>query len=318
MKNKKECEIVQDLLINYADGILNPESKKLVEEHLANCEECQAELKHIKEDMKRNDNKEQIELDYLKKIRIKTKLKSVLIAIGIVLLLAFIIFVNNFAKINSIINRADKSLKANNFYKETSKLLFDNHTSIRKEYYKDGKYKSIWEVYSDEGVETRIIEYANINSDERIYIYEADKKVVIEKGDISKIKNNINNIKNVPFVSSRNNLLDMIGTTFVYSIGTDTYDYGKEYYILKNRTEKNNVWELWIDKETGLPIKEINRGGEKSFFPGTNVVKEFKDNMQEYRYEFDKVTDEDVSIPDLTNYTVENKVLNLEEMIKEK
>lgn len=40
--------------------------------------------------------------------------------------------------------------------------------------------------------------------------------------------------------------------------------------------------------------------------------------MQEYRYEFDKVTDEDVSIPDLTNYTVENKVLNLEEMIKEK
>ena len=35
-----------------------------------------------------------------------------------------------------------------------------------------------------------------------------------------------------------------------------------------------------------------------------------KDNMQEYRYEFDKVTDEDVSIPDLTNYTVENKVLN--------
>ena len=89
----------------------------------------------------------------------------------------------------------------------------------------------------------------------------------------------------------------------------------KEYYILKNRTEKN-IWEIWIDKETGLPIKEINRGGEKSFFPGTNVVKSVKDGIQEYRYEFDKVTDEDVKIPDLSNYTVENKTLNMEDMVQ--
>lgn len=68
MKNKKECEIVQDLLVNYADGILNPESKKLVEEHLIECEDCKNRLRNIKEDIKGNDNKEQIELDYLKKL----------------------------------------------------------------------------------------------------------------------------------------------------------------------------------------------------------------------------------------------------------
>ena len=315
MKNKKECEIVQDLLVNYGDGILNPESKKLVEEHLAECEGCQTELKHIKEDIKGNDNKEQIELDYLKKIRIKTKIRSVIISIGIIVLIAFIIFLNNFIKINSIISRAENSLQSNNFYKETSEILFDNHTSIRKEYYKDGKYKSVWEVYSDNGIETSIIEYANINSDERIYIYETDKKAIIEKGDISEMKNNANSIKNVPFVINRNSLFQKIGTTFVYSIDTDTYDYGKEYYVLKNRSE-NNIWEIWIDKETGLPIKEINRGGEKSFFPGTNVVKEVKDNKKEYKYEFNKVTDEDVKVPDLSNYTVENKVVNMEDMVK--
>lgn len=316
MKNKKECEIVQDLLINYADGILNPESKKLVEEHLVQCEECQEKLKHIKEDMKENDNKEQIELDYLKKIRIKTRIKSVLIAIGIIILIVIIMFFNNFIKINSIISKAEKSLQANNFYKETSQIMFDNHTSITKEYYKDGKYKFIWEVYSDNGVETSIIEYANINSDERIYIYEADKKAVIEKGDITKMKNSVNNIKNVPFVSARNSLISKVGTTFIYSIDTDTYDYGKEYYVLKNRKEKNNVWEIWIDKETGLPIKEINRNGEKIFFAGTEVVKEVKDSIQEYRYEFDKVTDEDVEVPDLSNYTIENKILNIEDVIE--
>ena len=51
MKNKKECEIVQDLLVNYVDDVLNPESKKLVEEHLIECNECERKLKQIKEDV---------------------------------------------------------------------------------------------------------------------------------------------------------------------------------------------------------------------------------------------------------------------------
>lgn len=217
-------------------------------------------------------------------------------------------------KINSIMSKAEKSLQFNNFYKETSDILFDNHTSIKKEYYKDGKYKSVWEVYSDNGIETKIIEYANINSDEIIYVYETDKKVIVEKGDISQMKNNANNIKSVPFVINRNSLFQKIGTTFVYSVDTDTYDYGKEYYVLKNRSEEN-IWEIWIDKENGLPIKEINRGGEKIFFPGTEVVKDIKDSVQEYKYEFNKVTDEDVEVPDLSSYTIENKVVNMEDMI---
>lgn len=316
MKNKKECEIIQDLLINYVDGVLNPESKKLVQEHLSKCEDCQTELNTIKKDINDTSNKDKIELDYLKKVRIKTKIKSILIAVIILLLIAFIIFLNNFIKINSIMSRAEKSLQSNNFYRETSQILSGNHTSITKEYYKDGKYKNVWEVYSDNGIETSIIEYTNVDSDERIYIYEKENKAIIEKGDISKILNSANNIKNVPFVTTRKSLLDRIGTTFVYSIHTDTYDYGKEYYVLNNKSEKNNAWEIWIDKETGLPIKQINRGGEKSFFPGTNVVKEIRDNIQEYKYDFDKITDEDVKVPDLSSYTLENKVMNMEDLIK--
>lgn len=316
MKSKKECEIIQDLLVNYADGVLNPESKKLVQEHLSKCQYCQTELNNIKKDIDDTSNKEKIELDYLKKVRIKTKIKSILIAIVILLVIAIIIFLNNFLKINSIMSRAEKSLQSNNFYKETSQILSDNHTSITKEYYKDGKYKISWEVYSDNGIETSIIEYANVDSDERIYIYEKEKKAIIEKGDIPKMLNSANNIKNVPFITNRKDLLNKIGTTFVYSINTDTYDYGKEYYVLNNRSEKNNAWEIWIDKETGLPIKEFNRGGEKSFFPGTNVVREIRDNIQEYKYDFDKVTNEDVKVPDLSNYTVENRVSNMEDIIK--
>ncbi len=315
MINKKECEIVQDLLLNYVDGLLNPESKKLVEKHLSECEECRESLKLIQEDTKGKDNREQIELDYLKKIRIKSRIKSVLITLAIILLIVAIIFLNNFTKVTSIMSRAEKTLQSNNFYKEKTEILYDNSTSVTKEYYKDGKYKYVWEIYTDEGVETKNIEYAKIDSDERIYIYETEKRVVIEKGDISKMKNKTNSMKNVPFVIGRNNLFANIGTTFVYSIDTDTYANGKKCYVLHNRSEKDE-WEIWIDKETGLPIKEINRGGEKTFFAGTNVVKSVNDVICEYKYEFDKVTDEDVKVPDLSNYTVENRTMNVEDLKK--
>ena len=316
MINKKECEIVQDLLPNYADGLLNPESKKVVEKHLSECEECKESLKLIQEDTKEKNNKEQIELDYLRKIRIKTRVKSVLIALTIIFLIAIIIFLNNFIKVSSIMNKAEKTLQSNNFYKETTQILYDKSTSVTKEYYKDGKYKSVWEIYTDEGVETKSIEYANINSDERIYTFEPEKRAVIEKGNISKIKNNADNIKYVPFVIGNNNLLANIGTTFVYSIDTDTYADGKKCYVLKNRYE-NDKWEIWIDKETGLPIKQITMGGEKLFYPGTDVVKSINDVLIEYKYDFDNITDEDVKAPDLSNYTVENKTLNIEDMMQE-
>ena len=39
---RKECQIVQDLLPLYLDGVCSPASVALVEEHLSACEECRA------------------------------------------------------------------------------------------------------------------------------------------------------------------------------------------------------------------------------------------------------------------------------------
>ena len=105
-----------------------------------------------------------------------------------------------------------------------------------------------------------------------------------------------------------NSFLSKIGVAFIMSIDIDTYQVGKEYYVLNNRFERTQNWEMWIDKETGLPIKIINREGRKSFYTGTQVVKEVNDNIQEYKYEFGTVTDEDVAVPDinsLSEYTIE-------------
>ena len=64
-------------------------------------------------------------------------------------------------------------------------------------------------------------------------------------------------------------------------------------------------WEIWIDKETGLPLKEINKESIKTYFIGTEVVKEVRDNTQEYKYEFGEVTDEDVQVPEFSGYEIE-------------
>ena len=99
MKNEIECKVVEDLLFGYVDKTLNDESKKLVEKHLKECKDCKEKLNEILEDSKLNEKTQQKEIDYLRKVRTKSRVKSILIAIGlivIILILAYLIkFINN-------------------------------------------------------------------------------------------------------------------------------------------------------------------------------------------------------------------------------
>ena len=308
MERKTECEIVQDLLLGYVDGVLNEESKKLVEKHLSECEKCRKRLEDIRKDIKENENNQEKEIDYLKKIRRKSRIKSILIALGIILLILLGIYLYQLITICNISNKAENSLSSNNFYKETTDIIGEGETVVTRMYYKDGKYKSVSEIYTEEGIETKFTEYATAGSDESIYISEVNKKITVEKGEFTKMANKEENLKGVNLPFDTNNFILKMGTAFIMSINTDTYQVGKEYYVLNNRFERAQNWEMWIDKETGLPIKIINKEGRKSFYTGTQVVKEVNDNIQEYKYEFGTVTDEDVAVPDinsLSGYTIE-------------
>lgn len=318
MERKTECEIVQDLLLGYVDGVLNAESKKLVEKHLSECEKCRKKLEDIRKDIKENENNQKKEIDYLKKIRRKSRIKSILIALGIILLILLGIYLYQLITICNISNKAENSLSSNNFYKETTDIIGEGETVVTRMYYKDGKYKSVSEIYTEEGIETKFTEYATAGSDESIYISEVNKKITVEKGEFTKMANKEENLKGVNLPFDTNNFILKMGTAFIMSINTDTYQVGKEYYVLNNRFERAQNWEMWIDKETGLPIKIINREGRKSFYTGTQVVKEVNDNIQEYKYEFGTVTDEDVAVPDinsLSGYTI--KYLNDEDLIQQ-
>ena len=110
---KKECDIVQDLLFSYNDGILSDTSKEFVENHVKTCDNCSKKLKEIQEDtIKNNVQKEQI--DYLKKIRKKLNKKTICFIIAIILLIALIVInILVFTKYNKIANKIQVYLEDN-------------------------------------------------------------------------------------------------------------------------------------------------------------------------------------------------------------
>lgn len=301
MEKKTECEIVQDLLLSYVDDVLNESSRRLVEKHLIECEICQEKWKEIKKDIMENEKMQKKEIDYLKKIRRKSRIKSFFLAIGIIAFIGLFFYLRQFIIVLDITKKEEKSLQSNNFYQEKREIISNQEVSVIKIYYKDGKCKKVWETYTDQGEETNSIQYSNKNSEETITILPRENQVIIETGEVNAILNHETNIKGVSSICA-DDLISKLGMAFVKSIQTDTYEIGREYYVLKNRFERNQNWETWIDKETGLPLKIINRNAISNFFPGTDIVKEERDMVQDCKYQFDIVTEEDVEIPDLSTY----------------
>lgn len=86
---KKECEIVQDLLFCYYDGVASSSSKELVESHLQTCEDCRQALEEMKQD--KNEQDTQKEIDYLRKINKKMKRKTITTIISLIILVVFVI-----------------------------------------------------------------------------------------------------------------------------------------------------------------------------------------------------------------------------------
>ena len=73
MNHEMECSIVNDLLPLYADGLTSEQTNTFVQKHLQECTECQKDYQsytvELSEPEKVTDNKEQKEINYLKKLK---------------------------------------------------------------------------------------------------------------------------------------------------------------------------------------------------------------------------------------------------------
>ena len=65
---KMKCSVIQDLMPSYVDEICSQDSKELVQEHVAECEQCKAKLEKLKNTQIVAGDASKKQVDYLKKI----------------------------------------------------------------------------------------------------------------------------------------------------------------------------------------------------------------------------------------------------------
>ena len=87
MSDKLRCEIVQDLLPSYVDGLTSDETNEAVKDHLADCVSCRDMYERMKADETSAEEnsevmeKEKKEINFLKKIKQKHRLNLMLVVV---------------------------------------------------------------------------------------------------------------------------------------------------------------------------------------------------------------------------------------------
>lgn len=93
MSSKIPCEVIQDLFPSYLDGLTSDVTKKVIEEHIANCVPCSAVLNRMKTPEEPAGTQTSKEIDYLRKVK-KTSAKrittSIVVTIALLLLAAVV------------------------------------------------------------------------------------------------------------------------------------------------------------------------------------------------------------------------------------
>ena len=82
-----KCEVIQDLLPSYVEGITSQESNRLIEQHLLSCEKCKDTVIMMKEDECPDEPKIKREIDFMKKIKRKHKVTILICVITLVCVL---------------------------------------------------------------------------------------------------------------------------------------------------------------------------------------------------------------------------------------
>ncbi len=81
------CDIIQDLIPSYVDGICSDATKECVEEHVSECNQCKKQVAIYRDAEISDCNIEQIQIDGFKKFHIQMKLMNVFSMVLVILLI---------------------------------------------------------------------------------------------------------------------------------------------------------------------------------------------------------------------------------------
>jgi len=85
---KLECDVIQDLLPSYVDGICSETSKRYVEEHIEDCPECDQLMRQLRDTDFSTSKLEQREFDGYKRVKrqiSRQSMSGVLLAVALIL-----------------------------------------------------------------------------------------------------------------------------------------------------------------------------------------------------------------------------------------
>lgn len=280
MEEKRDCKIVQDLLPNYIENLTNDETNNFIEEHLKVCKECQKVYDNMKKDFEVNTIKRDgRKVKYLKKYSKKMK---ILKAILLIIIMIYVLLVGRRIIIMSLISgKATESQINNNYYAKLYSYQGDS-LIITESYNKGEDYLTTVTRLVDENKIQKLTYYKKGN--EQLFLTESGENKYIQNFETM----TGGHILPVTYVS------DGLFANFQYAfiIGIDsTYCNGRDCYVIKG-----NSYERYIDKETGMAIRSI----EKS----TKKFNRTIDMVVDYEYKFDIVTDDDIVKPDITGFTI--------------
>ena len=224
----------------------------------------------------------------------KTKIIVRIIRIIIYLFLIFIAAntTRNYFIITSIEEKVKPYKDITNVHYAVSTDRIEN-VEYSEVYIKDNESKTIMTNKDNSGKTTKMIQI--ITKEERRNYVEADGKKTV------KIYKEDNGVGIRPYFDNYLPWNEKLKNCLFGIITEEKMD-GKEYYVLNGFTtyylyDQNAVGsKIYVNKETGIREKMIEK---------IKVDGQIKEYTMTYKYEFNKVTDKDLEMPDLSGYEIQ-------------
>ena len=288
MSKKRNCKIIQDLLPSYVEKLTNEETNLFIEEHLKECNECKSVLENMQRIIIINTKEEQKkEVKYIKKY--SHKLKILKLIIFIIVAIFMIITITKMSIISSLSKKANTSLASTNYHEESISYEGDSlvNTNI---YYKDGKKVVFLERINKNGV-SKVTIYKK-GEKENIYQEIGNEKIAI-----------LNQENGLQYSIAYNDIKDYnIFSLFLTSIFTNIKEEecnGVPCYFLNSYNSSLSFYQgAYISKDTGLVVR-YRDGNLINTDTGRKV-----DLLRDIYYEFDIVTDDIFTEPNLSDYKI--------------
>ena len=142
---KITCDVIQDLMPSYIDGILSEDSKALVEEHMGTCQECRKMLEIMKEEQGKEQNQMRSSAATLKKIRKQLIVRRVLTA-TVAVILTLIAAAAGYD--HWYFNEKYMTLENSGMYVKNNRLYSSNNliNRMKVQYTEDGKTEFVYAI----------------------------------------------------------------------------------------------------------------------------------------------------------------------------